>query len=369
MEPIIERKIRNSELTIPKNKRAFLTYPAHGLVPCTLEETEDSINLIFDAQGMEAADTIRAKPKWEKLRFLINCAELFGLDAEYDFSFSLENLMVDINLIPGVLTRDAKKPDSEDFLQRYKALVGSILLPKYKYEDYLEGGRDLYKKKKLLLEITTLETLDEMKDNLMKEYRRLIWETSSTKRLVSRQTIWISRIAIPLLAVVLLASAFFGGRMLLIDIPFRDSLISANTAYINRDPLSVQRILSPYNIDRLSTETRYFLSRSYVSTAALTDMQRENILMVLTPMTSSMLFDYWIYIGRLYFEEAIELAQRMGDNEYLLYAYIQQDAFVRADMNMPGEERIQLLAELERNIDALTRARADALEEIFGGSQ
>jgi len=373
MESIIERNIRNSELAVPKNKRAFLTYPAHGLVPCALEETEDSVNLIFDPQGMEPADIILKKPKWEKLRFLINCASLYSLDMEYDFSLSKENLLVDISLMPGVLTRDAKKPDkkpdNESFLQRYKALAGSILLPKYKYEDFMYGGKDLYKKKKMPAELAALETIDEIKDVLMKEYSHLVWKTNTTKKLVPRRNILVTRIVIPLLAAALLAAAYFGGVMMFVDIPFRDSLIAANTAHINRDPLSVQRILRPYGIDRLPTETRYFLSRAYVSTAAMTDNQRETVLLGLTPMTSPMLFDYWIHIGRLYFDDAIELARQMGDSELLLYAYIQQDAFIRVDMTIPGEERMQMLAELERNIEALTRERADMLEEIFGGDR
>jgi len=368
METIIKCNIRNSELAVAKDKRAFLVYPAIGLVPCALEETEDSVDLVFDAQGMEPADTILSKPKWEQLRFLINCANLYDLDGEYDFSLSQENLLVDINLMPGILTRDAKRPNTEDFLRRYKALSGSILLPKYKYEDYINGGQDLYKKNKLLSELTALETIDEVKELLQKEYKRLIWETNTTKKLVPRRNIWIARIAIPMLTVMLLAAAFFGGRMLLIDIPYRDSMIAANTAYINRDPLSVQRILRPYDIERLSTETRYFLSRSYISTEALTDIQRENVLLVLTPMTNPMLFDYWIHMGRLDFDEAVDIAQRLGDDELLLYAYFQHEVFVRGDMSMAGEERVQLLAELGRNIEAITRARAEAVEEVFGGN-
>jgi len=33
--------IKNSDLNVPKEKRVFLTYPAPGLCPCTLEELEE----------------------------------------------------------------------------------------------------------------------------------------------------------------------------------------------------------------------------------------------------------------------------------------------------------------------------------------
>ena len=365
MTPPQTKTLRNSELTVPKEKRSFLIYPANGLVPCTLEETEDSISLLFETQGLEPSEAILGKPKWEQIRFLVNCASLAALDTEYDFPLSLDNQLIDINLMPGILIRDAKNPANESFLQRYKALAGSILLPKYKYEDYIRGGKDLYKKNKLLSEIAQLEETEEIQDRLLKEYRRMMWETSTTKKLVPKMNVWLSRIAIPLLAMTLLAAAFFGGRLLLIEIPLRDSIITANTAYINRDPLTVQRTLRPYTIDRLPVETRYFLSRSYVSTEALTDGQREIILLTLAPITNPMLFDYWILLGRLYFEEAIDIAQRLGDDELLLYAFLKQEAFVRSDLSIPGEERVQLLTELERNIERLNRERDDAVREVL----
>ena len=42
------------------------------------------------------------------------------------------------------------------------------------------------------------------------------------------------------------------------------------------------------------------------------------------------------------------------------------EVFIRNDLTMPGEERTELLTALERNIDALTRARDDAVSEVFG---
>ena len=359
------RTLRNSDLTIPKEKRTFLTYPAKGLTPCTIEETEDSVIFTFETQNQEPAETIQTKPKWEQLRYLLNCANLSTLDTEYDFSLSLENQLLDINLQPGLLIRDAKGPTPISFLQRYKALAGSILLPKYKYEDYMQGGQDLYKKNKLLQEITELETLEEIQALLSKEYRRQMWEINTTQKLTPKRNVLLSRITIPLLAVALAAVLFIGGRLMIIEIPLRDSIITANTAYINGDHLSVQRVLRSYNIERLSTETRYFLSRSYVSTEALAVSQRETILIGLTPHTNPMLFDYWILLGRLYFEGAVDIAQRVGDDELLLYAYLKQEAFVRNDMTIPGEERVQLLSQLEQNIERLNRARDEAVE-VFG---
>ena len=360
MEAILQRNVRNSEISVAKEKRAFLMYPASGLVPCKLEEAEDSVNFVFDAEGMEPAEELLKKPKWEQYRFLVNCAALCSLNMEYGFSMSLDNLLLDINLMPQLLIRDCKKPGDPDFLQRYKALIGSVLLRKYKYEDYLNGGQDLYKKDKLLSELAELETAETVKNRLFAEYQSLMQETNETKKLVSKKNVLISRIAIPLLTAALAATVFLGARMMFIDIPFRDNVIAANTAYIHGDHLSVQWTLRDYDITTLSNETKYFLSRSYVSTEALTDIQRENILLGLAQMTDPILFDYWILLGRLRFDEAVDIAQRLGDDELLLFAYLKYEVFVRQDITMPGEERTALLSYLEENINRLNRARDEA---------
>ena len=143
MDKVIQMAVRNSEMVAPKDKRQFLTYPVNGLALCTLEELEDSVNFIFDAIELEQSSSVLKKPKWDKLRFLVNCAELESLSAEYDYSMSLGNLLVDVNLAPQVMLRGAKSSNATCFLQAYKALIGSVLLPKYKYAIFYATLPDL----------------------------------------------------------------------------------------------------------------------------------------------------------------------------------------------------------------------------------
>ena len=360
MEATLQRNVRNSEMSVAKDKRAFLTYPANGLVSCKLQETEESVNFVFDAEGMDAAEEVMKKPKWEQLRFLVNCADLDSLSLEYDFSLSLDNLMTDINLMPQILIRDAKKQSSPDFLARYKALAGSLLQGKYKYEDYLNGGQDLYKKDEFLSELSALESVEAVKKQLFTEYQLIIQEMNETLKLVPKRNVIIGKIAIPALAVAFLGVSIFAGVMLFRDIPFRNSVIAANTAYIHGDHLSVQSSLRGYGLSELSNDIKYVLARSYVSTEALTDTQRTNILMGLARMTDPILFDYWILLGRLEFNEAIDIAQRLGDDELLLFAYLKYEVFVRQDMTRPGDERTALLSYLEQQITRLNNARDEA---------
>lgn len=355
MDNIIRCHINNSELAVPKEKREFLTYPAEGLCPCNLEQLEDGIVLEFSIKGLETSESITAKSRADKLRFLINTSELEKLHTDYVFSLAPDNLMYDINLKPLVLKRDLNFSDT-DFLCKYKALIGSILKNKYKYEDFL-AGPDLYNKNKLLSKLSKLETVDEVRELLLVEYASELSNISATKRLVSKTGLLLVCITLPVLLVIIAALSYFTIRAYYIDIPYQSRIISAGQEYIAGNYIAAQEALASIAIDDMTYETRHFLSRAYVITEPLTEEQKENVLMGLTRMTDSSIFDYWIYLGRLDFDSALEIAQRYGDTELMLFSYMKQEAYVRADTTIPGDEKITILNHLESQINRLIEER------------
>ena len=358
---------RNSELTVPKEKRALLTYPADGLASCTLEEAEDGIELRFNTDELEPAEKVLQKTNEDKYRFLINSADLDKLSTEYEVSLSPDNLLIDINLRPQAMMRDAKHDNSTEFIDRYKALIGSILQPRYKYEDYLSGGKDLYQKQKLLSEIKILDSIGDIKKVLTREYKSTLRGIQKTKQLVLRKYVILCNITIPILAVLLIMASIFLWIAMFQDIPFKNDVIQANSKFIAGEYVEAQRALSDYDISDLSFETKYFLSRAYVITEALTDVQKDHILMGITLRTDPVIFDYWIFLGRLQFDEAIDIAQRLGDDELLLFAYVKYEVVVRNDTTISGDEKTTLLNDITGRINALERDReesaAEALEE------
>ena len=363
MEASLQRSVRNSELHVEKGKRIFLTYPADGLVPCALEETEDGVIFQFLTANLFPGEQIIRKSKEDQYRFLINCASLGQLCEEYSFSLALENLCMDINLKPQVLVRDTVYANA-DFLAQYKALAGSVLQPRYQFGDYLSGGQGLYKKNKVLAALAKLGTIDEIENYLWKAYHQLVKQNQLTKRLVSSRSILASRIAIPVLAVLLAGALAFGGYALFFALPQRTQVIEASMAYIYGDPLAVQRALAGVSVEQMSFDVKYVLARAYVLTEAMSDAQKENILVGLTQRTDGAIFEYWIALGRLDFDTAIDLAGRFHDNELLLFAYMKNEVFVRNDTSLSGEERSQTLRDLERRINELNQARETANAQL-----
>jgi len=349
--------IKNSDLAVPKEKRMFLVYPAPGLCPCTLEEREDGIVLHFSADGMSPAQTVRDKTRAEKLRFLINLAELEYLHKDYAFSLAPDNLVIDLNLRPHVLSRDLNT-GGESFLDKYKAVIGQTLASRYSYDDYLNGGGDLYRKQKLLAEIGALETAAGIKAHLEAEYEATVKKTSATKKLVSKQSVTLSRILIPILAVSLAITAFFAVRAVFIDIPHQSRVIEASQAFIARDYVTVQNALRDISLPDMTDETKHLLAHAYVITEALTDEQKEHILAGLTRMTYSVLFDFWIHLGRLEFDASIEIAQLYRDSDLLYFSYIKKREYIQTDTSLSGEERAAILDHLDREITRLQNERA-----------
>jgi len=358
-----------------------------------LEELEDGVSFTFDTEGLESSELVLSKKQEEQLRFLINCADLYDLHNEYNFSLSTNNIMADINLRPKILLRDAQSNNGgnnvsgshsgvssgdvgnghastnnigQAFLSKYKSLIGNFFLPKYNYHDFERGGEDLFKKNKLLSELSEMEGVSEIKNRLTKEYHTIVREVEQTRISVPKRNMWTSRIAIPLLTLSLIAASFFTFMAFWNDIPYRNQVIAANEAYIAGNPLDVQQALSGFATTELSHETRHILSRAYVSTEPLSEAQRSNIMMGLTLMADTTIFDYWIHLGRLEFYQAIDIAQRFGDNELLLFAYLRQEAAVRVDPNLTGAEMVTTLQYIEGRINALQRDRDDTVEFMVG---
>jgi type VII secretion protein EssB len=368
MATTLRKEVRNCDLKISKEKREFLCYPMEGLVSCAIEEAEDGVVFLFEelSEGkLESCKKFVKKSKEEKLHFLINCSSLLPLFDEYECSLSPDNLVVDMNLNPKVLLRDARDSESEEFLLEYKALIGSILTPEYSYSDFIEGGEDLFKKDKFLAKVAPLESVAEIEELLLEEYNQLTKKIKMTKKLIPKGQILFAKIAMPLLVVCLGVSAFFLYQAYFRQIPYGNSMIEARDAYIGSQPLQVQQILRNYNIENMSYETKYILARSYVITEVLTVEQMNDVLRGLTLRTEEQIFHYWIHLGRLEMEEAIDIALRFNDNELLLLAYLKYEVIVRDDPTIGGDERIPLINRIESRIDSLLGGREEALEQML----
>ena len=351
----MKRSVRNNELQIPKSKRVFLTYDLESFVPCTLEETDEEVVFSFDVARLKPIDTVYEMTRQDQCRFLINCGNLLHCFEEYDFSLSPDNLVVDINLNPQVLLRDFQLNGSGEFAVGYMALIAALLAPKYSYDDYLQGGQGLYRKKAFLEKLSKLDSVHEMQQCLREEYEDICVRVKRTKVSIHKKIVMLYKVLVPVLALLLLVCAGLIYKTVFIDIPYRDAVISANAHYLQMDYIGTQEALASIPADEMTPESKYILARSYIMTEELSAARKEASLAGISFEAEPILMDYWIYLGRLQFAEAVDAAQRLGDDDLLLVAYQKQLAFLERDTTLPGEEKAAQISSLEKSISDLLK--------------
>lgn len=355
MEKTIEIRISNGEAALPRGQREMLTYKDSSLIPADISEDEEGYTLIFYVEELTNSEEIRKANKEKQYQFLLNCAGLWKLYEKYEFSMDFSNLYFDYNLMPKVLKRDRQKSNEHNFLEQYKALIAAVLAPKYSFEDYYQGGNDLYVKNKKISKYADRDTIEEVYALLKEEYEKERKNNQDKKTLVRKSEILRHRIEMPLFAIITAASVILTLYMYFIEKRFNDCVIAANNAYLSEDYFGVENSLAPIEVERMSVYSKYILARSYIISESLTNSQKENVMSGITLKTEETVLNYWIYVGRLEFETAIEQAQRLGDNDLLLYAYIKYRVYVSDDLTMNGEEKAALISQLDSAIESLEK--------------
>lgn len=355
MANIIQLTLQNNDTVLPKGKRDILTFSSPYLVPCKVIESSDSFDMEFDLAGLKSFEEIKTLHLSDKYRFLCNCAKLERLGKTFSVDMSPENIYADMNLMPKILKRDVAEGRNDRFLEQYKALTGALLATKYTYEDYYNGGKDLYAKDKVLSCIYNNESPLTLAQVLEKEYCVEDDKIRNNMVSVSKRHLRIYKLLVPTLVVLTVICAGLLGYFQFIKLPFENKLIRANNAYLSNGYMTVQNELSDVSTDKLPNESKYILARSYVVGESLNTEQKENILTMLTPQTDPIYFDYWIELGKLNFDDAIEVAQRIGDDQLLLLAYIKYESFLETDTKtLSGTQKAEKISDLKSKIESLS---------------
>lgn len=333
-----------------------IQYPNEKFISCEIEETDDQVIASYDIQEVYSFLEIHDIPKWERLRILLDAFSLEKLCTEYAFSLNPQNIYYDENFRIKILHRDIYKCGErykETFIEEYKALVAYTLQKKYAYEDYLEGGEDLFHKNSFLKKIYDAETLEEIETLIKEEYFRIKEYNKKKKTLVHKKSYVFSRIYIVISTVLLCASIGYISYFCFYEKPILQEKLQAEINYLKKDYMQVVDNLANLSINQLDYDQKYILSVSYIHLESLSLEQKQNILERLPINGDEKLMEYWIYIGRLQPLEAENIAMQKSDDELLLYAYMLDKDLTETNETLTGEEKVTKLNELETKIDKL----------------
>ncbi|MGN0144722.1 MAG: type VII secretion protein EssB/YukC [Clostridium sp.] len=357
----LEKIIKISDLNAKTdNEIKRISYSNVNLIPCEVEINGEDIRFLYDIEGLKPLDELKKGRDVEKFRFLINIYNVFKIIEEYCFDLNSQNLYYDYNFNVKIKDRDIRLKeeviDIEDLTLQYKSLIGYIFdNNKYTYDNFYNGGMDLLKKNKKTEKYFKLETIENIHNELLsdldykeKEDREKYIEVRKRDFNINKYSIYAMGAAITILTCYTIYSSVF-------LIPFQKNVIKADNYYSEKNYEGVIKSLEKTRGMKLSKESKYKLAYSYIISESLSEDQKKNITLMLDSKSDENILDYWIAIGKSDYDEAIDLAKKVQDNELLLYSLLSKQRYIQHDTKMTGEEKESIQNELENQIEKINK--------------
>lgn len=357
----LEKIIKISDLNAKTdNEIKRISYSNVNLIPCEVEINGEDIRFLYDIEGLKPLDELKKGRDVEKFRFLINIYNVFKIIEEYCFDLNSQNLYYDYNFNVKIKDRDIRLKeeviDIEDLTLQYKSLIGYIFdNNKYTYDNFYNGGMDLLKKNKKTEKYFKLETIEDIHNELLsdldykeKEDREKYIEVRKRDFNIKKYSIYAMGAAITILTCYTIYSSVF-------LIPFQKNVIKADNYYSEKNYEGVIKSLEKTRGMKLSKESKYKLAYSYIISESLSEGQKKNITLMLDSKSDENILDYWIAIGKSDYDEAIDLAKKVQDNELLLYSLLSKQRYIQHDTKMTGEEKESIQNDLENQIEKINK--------------
>jgi type VII secretion protein EssB len=238
--------------------------------------------------------------------------------------------------------------NEEDFLKQYRALILFILHPKLDYEQLIEGSGTL--QDQLSKNIQAALSPEEIDQMISEQVVIQKMKQEKQNQLVKRKSYTLFKWGSFVLLAVTLILGFFVGNYALKEVPTQERIITAEANYIANDYSGVLKTLKEDIPETLPKSAQYVYAVSSVQLDNLSNEQKEMILNNISQKSNENTLLYWINIGKGEFEKALDIAQNIGDNQFILHAYTKLYDATKLDTKMNGEKKQELLTKYEEAI-------------------
>ena len=335
----------------------LLTRKAPHLIACNITPGADALTFQYTPKKQTALIEFLNTDIAEKYQIIEGIADLQPLLGPYTFAMSPENIYTDIRWNIAVLKRDVNKKagmDEAEFMRMYKALAACLLLGEDIYEKCLYGGDDVLMENKKTTPLCEIETAEEMRDYFTERYKSLRAERQSKFSLIKKtelKRLKITRTAAVFLLIIIVCSGIYYGYN---NVRYYRAAITGYESFLSKDYLGCISGMQPISTDRMTNVQTQILATAYVSAEPLSSEQRTSIINAIS-LTTPDRNKYWIHIGRGQFDEAVDIALRLPDEELQLYAYMKQRDRAETDTSISGTEKEEKLESIQQKIDALVK--------------
>jgi len=332
-------------------------------IPMTTKVTEEDESWLLSYEVPEQALSLtitsqKLKSKLDRLALSQKLSTLSYQEGQFVIPFlHPENLFFDKGQLlivhsgfEGVLA--PSEGSDESFLNSVKALLLFVLNPKSNFEKVLtsEGGLS----DKLSVQIQKAEDLDALKKVVDKAWEEENRRLQSHNAVVSKRQFRFFKYVGLVAIVVALVLGWFTYSSVKSN-QKQNAIISAQTDFLTQNYAQTQSDLQNYKPDSLPKAARYVLAVSSVNLSNLNLTQKQAVLNNISTKSDDNTLNYWVYTGRSDFNNALNLAQNLGDNQLTLLAYTNLYETTKLNTSMDGAKKQQLLDDYNKKIQELTK--------------
>ena len=232
--------------------------------------------------------------------------------------------------------------------QHYRALILFIINPKLNFEQLIEGSGTL--KDPLSMSIQDTTTYDQLNAIIGEQVALQKEKRLREEKVVNKNKYMIFKWGTILLSVATIILSILTWVYNFNIVPGKNRVITAEAQFISNDYSGTLKTLKNDKPEDLPIGAKYAAAVSSVQLDGLSNEQKEVILNNLSQKSSDNTLLYWIYIGKGDFNKALDIAQNVGDNQYILHAYTKLYDSTKVNNKMKGSKKQELLKEYEEEI-------------------
>ncbi|WP_242237336.1 type VII secretion protein EssB [Streptococcus acidominimus] len=299
----------------------------------------------------------------EQLRHLLNIGRLYEELAfsKYTYSFEPESIVFTMNASPRFIHKGIKGQvppydllTADEFLQRYKAMILSLLDDKTDYSSLMDGKLPFYKGNLFCETVLEAESILDVVSLLQEKYTE---EKDFNEQHYSRtpnSLLTKLKFSALISSIVALCSLVGIAYLLFFALPRQEMISTIRLAFIQEDYSQV--ISSVKNIDSksLSQDDKYIVAYSVVMTEHLTDEQKAELSKISSQSNEDYL-RYWVLIGQAKIDEAIDIASFLDDPQLLMYGMTKKIDEIQRDPEMTSEERTEKINGYKSKLEELKK--------------
>lgn len=357
---LIEIKKKSELKAKSDNEYRMLIASEDEFIPLEIVNNEEELVLAYEIKDLKESIQVKNESKDSILIFLINVSKIKQKTLEYEINLEPSNIYInykfDVKIKFRDINRNLDRFDDEEFLKKYKSLIGFMLNSRYEYIDYYEGGLDLLNKDKFLKAINNAKTMEDTVEILKEELVKVKEDNIKNKVMIDKKN--LKRIK-QIKNALTISTIVLGGYFLytsLVTAPYNLNVINASNAFVKSDYEKVIQHLNDISIEKLSKDNKYILANSYVNSENLSAIQKKNILATISPQSQEEILNFWIAQGKMELNLAIDIAKKLGDNELLMYSLIKREQQILNDNSLDGETKEELLNKTKGEIDKLSES-------------